>query len=620
LRKTAHFGFWLLPYNGYDEQRLCFQLERLYLETPYVYRKVNRVFHDTWLGDPPELGASFHFRQGYTPAYVLTDLERNIILGNSTPASDLDIPKRWLLTGFRSHVTRLWAASTAVVMATVHLPDLGEQPPPPPPELRLESEVQIWAGYTDHPRVVQADDFCERLLPVFTGVVENLAVTVTGNGGYTLTVQLRDRMKWFLDSLVTYQPGVDTSKPSTRRFSIGTQSRSMPSRSQILLELARRAIGHIEGDNAYCEVCGKRIELGEVYDTAVTGPQPANVFEGRLSPRVVCPRAYANPFFHIYTQRSYRGDGVAGRGFSIDNRIAVEMMRYLAMSEVYPTELFQDHRDGNFYYTPRFNLVDGFASPDYFFRLYYVKNYPSGVTPDINQMALSFKEEASSIGMKTNFIVSRVGTMAYNTLDADWLVHLRAVPNSERVAESYACKFMEVRDDQLHNVAEAALVALHLARIHAKDVRAALLVVLGDPSFVPGEVVQVVGSPLWGEQTLQSERILREREEFDRRNRQYNEYLRRAAEDAAVSLDNEQQIKTGSEYVLRPQSGLVAENVPVEARAGDQLNPDVLVCGANRAPLPQEPKTLWRVEAVLQKANMGGSKGYVTELLLDQLF
>jgi hypothetical protein len=152
--------------------------------------------------------------------------------------------------------------------------------------------------------------------------------------------------------------------------------------------------------------------------------------------------------------------------------------------------------DGELYYTPIANDYSGFGDPRRFYRTYYlnpIQTETESVVP--NTIALKFKEEFSSIGMKTNFLISKTGpgvvTQETNTVNLHFAIrpaYLRGRPIAGR---NYY-----VSDVSISTPEEAAAVALNMGQLHSKETRTATMSVLGDPSFSPGEVIQVRNSPL----------------------------------------------------------------------------------------------------------------------------
>lgn len=112
------------------------------------------------------------------------------------------------------------------------------------------------------------------------------------------------------------------------------------------------------------------------------------------------------------------------------------------------------------------------------------------------QAALLFREESSVINFRTNVIVSSQ-PLASGPTDAIG-VHIAVHPSWLKKTR-YACSYFQAVDSTIgKNTSELVATAMSYARYYGKELRAASLHVLGDPSIVPGEAIQVIGSTLYG--------------------------------------------------------------------------------------------------------------------------
>jgi hypothetical protein len=520
-------------------------------------------------------------------------------------------------------VTRFWAASTGYIIMAAKgvnkdIPDF------PFDKAGIERELCIWLGYLDFLRPVVQADLGTRLLRVFVGVVDNVKGVGSATGGETVAIQLRDRMKWLMDTVVTYNPATDKTAGDA------------PLRSNLILEVAQRGIGQVENDQGGCAVCGKKILWDQqyLYDIGDKGPNnaspdisnipPADLWYQNNGPLAASTRTRSikvndNPYFRIYTTRA-AVNLQQGTNFLVSQQIPVDVLKYLAMQEVYPTEVFQDSRDGNLYYAPRANDVSGLSDSKRFYRTYFYKRYPDSLPvgggdacpPDPNQMLLAFSEEQSSIGLKTNFYVTKSSPTAQNGAGDDWTLHLRVKPNS--LPESYACHYARVYDDTITTPEEAAVVALNAARIMGKEVRAGLMVCLGDPSLTPGEVIQVLGSVIQPTKGFSS--ALEDRQKFLDYNNRYNQNLKTYAEESIKNAGKAADTLQGASVSLPLIDG---SSVTMNLSGSNQQNQDSLNCNPSTQNTISSVTTMWRVEAVVYKLNQG-SKGFSTEVALCDPF
>jgi len=631
------------------------------------------------------LGDNCHFDQTNraTPAIVLTDLKGRIILSNNvystgvTDSQQVYRPGIWLVTGCRILLTRFWATASASVVLSCHLPSQQALPEVLPPEINIEKEFCIWMGYIDCARPVTPADLDNgNLIRVYVGVIENLKSTASASGGYTIQLQARDRMKWFMDSEVYYNPS------SLKRM-------NYISRSDLILDIAARALGttreikavlvdkttqNSNGTNRQtrrentnieiCAGCGKNVIANtefiiDMTSTTIAGAgsnpdddainsavdKPANIWYTAGAPLVGKTRTDVKeleelPEFRIHTTRRGLTVGQSNEAevgeiinFIVNAGSPLDIFKVLSFQEVYPTELFQ-HIDGNFYYAPRSNDVTGLDDPKRFYRTYYYRIAPEST--NVNQRLLVLREEVSSIGLKTNFLVAKSAPTADSEPYKDFMIHLQTRPHILKDTD-YACKFKRIHDPTIKNRSEAAIVATSAARIYGREVRVAMTRTLGDPSLTPGEIIQVLGSPLLEQGgAARAKDDLEKFKEFDT---SWNEALKvyaklptiedeAAQEDILTNTGLELPDKSYAKFAPKTNitvkeqtealkdlmnSLLCFQRSRIVQNQDDELNDDDAV-GFNEA-----PATIFRIEAVAHKFQLG-SKGFTTELQLCQPF
>jgi hypothetical protein len=580
----------------------------------------------------PDLGDFCHFRQSSIPVAVITDLDGNILFSNDT--TDLNGNPVWAVSGVRLMNTRFFTASTAYFILTAQSVS-NDLPEYPLDKAGIERELCIWQGHLQTLQPVTQAQLGTQLIRDFVGVVDVVKAVSSSNGGYTITVQMRDRMKWLMDSQISYNPTEDKSV------------QTMPLRSDLILEVAQRGIGQVEAQVNQagsttpqgCAVCGKKINWSQqfLYDLGKRSDDNKNPDIAKIPPadlwykdngpltsltRTRSLKVEKYPEFRIYTTRAPI-NLQQGTNFLISNQTPIDIIKFLAMQEVYPTEVFQDNRDGNLYYSPRANEATGLKDPKRFFRTYYFRSYPDSfpvtggdaAPPDHNQMLIAFSEENSSLGLKTNFWVHKNAPSAQGAAQDDWTIHLRVRPKVLQGVE-YACKFTRIFDDTITTAEEAAVVALNAARVMGKEVRAGVAVMLGDPTLIPGEVIQVLGSPLQPERGFPN--AANDRQQFEQYNTAYNENLKTYATESIKNAGASAPAIQDASVQLPVYDGTKAE-IKIEGKT--QQNPDQLICNASsHTSAGSEPATIWRIEAVVQKYNVGSTKGWTTEVALVSPF
>jgi len=133
--------------------------------------------------------------------------------------------------------------------------------------------------------------------------------------------------------------------------------------------------------------------------------------------------------------------------------------------------------------------------------------------PDWAQGVINWREEQTTNAMYTNYLIgnnSPNNTASKANSGNIILMHMSARPPFLS-GRSIAGRNMYVIDETITSRVEAIAVGAQMARIHSKETRSASMTLIGDPSMVPGEIVQVVGSPLHQElnklETLVAERL-----------------------------------------------------------------------------------------------------------------
>jgi hypothetical protein len=612
------------------------------------------------------------------------------------------------------------------------------------PHLYINDRICIYLGYIEKIRPVTHQDLAEnRLLRVFTGIIETMSMNGSANGGTNITIQCRDTMKWLMESVVSYNtsedvPILDTSEDK----GVFTKARS-----RIIINLAKRSVGELAGKDQIspvCDgpVCGQRIDsdTSVIYDaeilkgaltqeseeSIVGSVMPPDAFyvpntkyewivrykldkgkvdkaisnhtlpEGlqnrvevngeyyvdtvktitHFSPNlndsdllassqdfpefrkegkeIVSKKATAEatndislasdvknkpapkafPRFHIMTGRlGYGSEDVFASSFQVVERTPIEYIKVLASQETYPTEVFVDHRTGDFYYTPRVNDISGLQDPARFYRTYYYRSYPAGIKPHSAQMMQTFKDERSSISFASNIIVQNARTGLDSNSSNHIAIHLRVIPwwladKSSKGHKDFACRYYIVTDPSLTNKTEAAILAAKFARISAKEVRAGSMSVLGDPSLCPGEAIQLVGSPFSQAltedgQSLDVNGYLEDRQKFIRYNNEvYNPTFSYFQKAQAKATGDEQTVDFSTAPGDMPfvadsfggQSSGALLCQTTDSNAGQPVDRN-----RNSIRFIKEPQSMYRIAAVSHRFN-DSQPGFFTETYLISPF
>jgi hypothetical protein len=409
-----------------------------------------------------------------------------------------------------------------------------------PSQLPLDKgdEIKIYMGYADSIEEALSTirskykdkDRVDNMLCVFTGSIDTITATGSSTQGISLNIQCRDRMKYLMDSLGSFN-SADVTTPL-----VDQGDAKSVLRSQVILSIFKRAVGQLEGgsglknhESQCASVCGMKVKDGFILDvennSSGTGllsqayafyngkefaekykpPENETDFDAQSNKTLGGltfdpePNPSSFPILNVITGRlPYNtSEGLeTGMQFQITDRVPLEYLRYLAMQEPWPTEVFQDQRSGELWYAPRGLDITSLEDPKRFNRTYYFRHTPAQDEPiHTCQMALVFREETSMIGWRSNIIVSN------GTANTNSSVHLRVVPDWLRSLpddkpKAHACTYYSILDPSATAPGTLAATAMMFARLMGRESRAAALHILGDPSITPGEAIQVIGSPL----------------------------------------------------------------------------------------------------------------------------
>ncbi|MFB6284789.1 MAG: hypothetical protein ABEK59_12820 [Halobacteria archaeon] len=144
-----------------------------------------------------------------------------------------------------------------------------------------------------------------------------------------------------------------------------------------------------------------------------------------------------------------------------------------------------------------------------------------------------------------------------------------------------------------------------------------MLTLLGDASLTPGEVVQVAGSPLVNLGDQKWDKLLEDdKSKYLQLQGEWDSLIKSYAEKAeSTTLNGGGENETAINPVDLPAEDKQVNFKQIENNSVQDVlcNQVSKITGENFAQLPQ---TVYRVEAVTHKFNLGGSKGFSTEVAL----
>lgn len=573
--------------------------------------------------------ANCHFDQNSrpVPVAVVTDLNGNIVYGNyidqnkrqyadyessiARPAVEEKEQANWSVSGIKIMVTRFWATSTSTIVLVPDVPNQFSFPYGLWSMNRPEFDICIWMGYIDSVRPVTTQDLTDNnLIRCFVGIVENIKATGSASGGYTLHLQCRDRMRWMMNSSVFY-----SGEQLTRSEQI--------TRSILIADIANIGVGVTDKSQPkYPRFFTTNPQFIRDIGTISEGEedQPFDISpdiwyqEGHLKATPVNAglQVPLNPELRIITTRI--GESIADDNptFNLRNSTPLDAIRSLSFQEIYPYELFQDHRTGHIYYVPRANDHSSLEDGQRFRRTYYFGQRQYDNQININQRLIAFREELSSMSMRTNFVVSIFNSNSGAQTMDDYQMNFEYIP-PELAGIPFARSFYHVRDPSIKSAAEAASVGLHYMRIYGKAVHVGMAVMLGDPSLTPGEVVQISGSQIYPSASLEEAALNEDRQKYTEFATLYQGTFAETAQklkNATINKEEVEELALGDMKVnsTAPKYAKTTGSTTREA-LNEAVNTPRVVAGQ------QLPKTIFRIEAVCHKFNLG-TKGFTSEIAL----
>jgi hypothetical protein len=166
-----------------------------------------------------------------------------------------------------------------------------------------------------------------------------------------------------------------------------------------------------------------------------------------------------------------------------------------------------------------------------------------------------------------------------------------------------------------------------MARIHAKEVNVGLARMLGDPSIVPGEIMQIIGSPLLPDGGIH--RAAQDLTKFYQYDESWNELVKKYAElSSGNSEQTSAEVQSSGINFHDGSTAVFEEGTAKHATSPEQLRElmESMLCQNKSKVMSSEgnnaqegfneiPRTIFRVEAVAHKFQQG-SKGFTTEVSL----
>jgi hypothetical protein len=209
------------------------------------------------------------------------------------------------------------------------------------------------------------------------------------------------------------------------------------------------------------------------------------------------------PLFFIYTARAAVPTGDGGlASFRVLDRPPIDVLRHLANTEVHPTELFVDQRTGHWMYVPRATAFRN-DDPIHMYSYLVPQLTTSGGQPVlVPESVYQYKMEWSTIGLKTDFHITNQKALAGGQtsgvgLQAHILLDERGgIPN---YAISPRNLFVYDETTGTNTSEEAFSTLMAIARVVAKDTKVGTVMIPGDPAVNIGESLRMFNTGLFSQ-------------------------------------------------------------------------------------------------------------------------
>ena len=692
----------------------------------YFYRCLMVVLQANFPGQNGQewiLGDRCHQQSdGQVPVCVVTDLKGKVLLSSQATEGS-----RWMITRARVNITRFWSASTAFIKCACELTDPTEPLPPltfiepyrpsltdtnfpndddDPADLAGKSgrkeryplgqmdEICVYMGYKDQlDEVISTEDLGSRLLRVFVGSIDFVIEAFSTNDGASYSINCRDRMKYLMDSVASFN-----GAESERIFSdVSTNLDNKLSRKDVILAIARRAVGDLRG-SAECGIvnCGAYIR-DSLQSQAIDNTDSYDAFKNykpgkqKITQKVkkekdgveqdVTEEVYflggqtttdlaqvsVFPKFHIITGRMpYSNGSDLQTNFVVTERVPLEYIKQMSTLEPVMSEVFVDHRTGDFWYCPRGTDSTGLSDSKRMYRTYFNRICPDGVsdlyssiasstsndnsdnkeivvTADNNtpnevhpcQMLILYREEQSTLNWRSNIIVSKSNG---DSSGESMTLHLRVRP-PKLEGRAFPCTYYNLADPSISSSAEMVAVALAHARNVGKEVRSATAHLVGDPSLTPGEAIQILGSVPKNtvRPTTPAEMLANAITDRDNFTTYYTDYEKLAIELSeqikSSSTTNVEPVEVGKSHV-QLENGKTTMTPSNSGGSNTQsmcnINPAAAAATTTtttttsqeaeepnnqKITFREDPSTIWRLDGLIHRFN-DGKLGFYTEIAL----
>lgn len=544
-----------------------------------------------------------------------------------------------------------WGVSTANISLTINLPDSTDEIISLPDltdirggnygPLTVEDEIRIYAGYVkdtftpitgamldeapiDYEDIeggVTKQDPKKPLAPIFWGFIDKIDLEADARG-IQILISCRDRGRVFADTKVIGIPSVrDTQAAGLTLDGDGIQING--DRPTMMIALANAAVGYKPSGNVNepggeCS-CWKEIVPGYIVrgfsfagDNRIIGAEiRTNPAKWLLSASNRIMNTNANPRFNIWAERGPLTKNNAAVQPQVINKSPMEVFQFFAQTENRTMDFFTSHVNGDFIFGPRVVDFSGFFDPLRSHRTYFFKTYPKEVgLPTPNQMILKMKTGTTTLFSYNKYLVtgSKENGNSVNVLDSLRVSVFKLPWELEGRNPSPPCKTVVIPDATLSSyqatLGSEELGAVYVAQVAARNLsrqsNTMQLTLLGDPTFYPGEGIQIYNSVIHDKQTF----VLLDSEADEEAYRNFEKKMRDRVED----LESEAETDLDRRAIASGCSGSTS------SRLVNEFLQDKTAKGSTSSELDRLVLPRYRIYTVQHTITAQGQRGFTTTI------
>jgi hypothetical protein len=435
------------------------------------------------------------------------------------------------------------------------------------PYLTADDEIRIYAGYIDSPTTAITTDMLDevpfpmvkddgslmdgmaqpnltrgKLVPIFWGFIDKIDFDGSARGtGFQCVLSCRDRIRVLSDTTLISVPSISGVFGDQ-----GSKVSANGALHQIVSDVAKAVNGfqlNIPESDVQENICWKRIitpklkinrgynsdevaddleraselcELYSAYEQNNSVRTSASLLDKTKDPTLFVRSASfkimdykSRPRFHMWLNRPPLAKEGGTAQWQVLDRTPLQIIKWIAIKEERPMDLFASHVNGDFCLVPRVLDVSGFKDKSRHYRTYFFRDYPRQCDPPCaGQLIIGLRTFTTTIGTFNRFTIvdnSNTSGAGLSVLESVTLT-IDSVPFLlQGRTPTPPCRTKLIYDGGLGTYANdnsygaALIVAMSTSSQVSRDISGIEFQILGDPTFFPGEAVRVFNTFLHDE-------------------------------------------------------------------------------------------------------------------------